>query len=208
MICRLSGKLVGVSGTTALLEVGGVWYEVMVPAAALADLQRLIGNDVALFTLQYLEGNPAGANLVPRIVGFLSESDREFFNLFTKVKGISIRRALKAMSMPCHHIAAAIEHGDERLLTSLSEIGKKTAAQIVTELRGHMQRFLAPSAAPRPLAELTDAQRIAVDILVSWGDRRADAQRWVAVAVETDPQLSEPDAIVRGAYRAKHSAGR
>jgi Holliday junction DNA helicase RuvA len=205
VICRLTGRVASVTEDAVVLEQGGIAYEVQVPASAWPELQRLAGNDLTLFTLQYFEGNPAGANLIPRLLGFLTESDRAFFSLFTKVKGISNRRALRAMSVPAHQLAAAIERGDVRLLTSLPEIGKKTAAQIITDLQGKTQRFLAPSAAPIPIAEMTDAQRIAVDILVQWGDRRADAQRWVAAAVEADKTLAEPDAIVRAAYRIKES---
>ena len=203
MICRLSGRVAGFSEDAVVIERDGMGYEVMVPASALPELQRLAGSELTLFTVQYFEGNPAGAHLIPRLVGFLSESDREFFNLFTKVRGISHRRALRAMSVPAYQLAAAIEHGDARLLTSLPEIGKKTAAQIMADLQGKLLRFLQPSAAPLPVAEMTGAQRIAVDILVRWGDRRADAQRWVAAAVEADPGLKEPDAIVRAAYRAR-----
>ncbi len=207
MICRLSGRLAAVREDTAVLELGGVAYEVMVSAATTTVLQQLTGDEVTLFTLQYFEGNPAGTHLVPRLIGFLDEADRAFFNLFTRVKGISNRRALRAMALPTDQLAAAIKHGDVRLLTSLPEIGKKTAAQIVTELQGQMAPFLGPSATPRPVAELTDAQRIALDILVSWGDRRADAQRWIAAAVEADPTLSEPDALVRAAYRFRDRRG-
>lgn len=205
MICRLTGRVATVAEDAVVLELGGVSYEVLVPTSAVGELGRLVGNELTLFTIQYFEGNPAGAHLTPRIIGFLSEADREFFNLFTKVKGISIRRSLRAMSVPVHQLAAAIEHGDQRLLTSLPEIGKRTAAQIITELQGRVQRFLQPSAVPLPAAELTDAQRVAVDILVQWGDRRADAQRWIAAAVQADPQLTEPEAIVRAAYRQKES---
>ncbi len=208
MICRLTGKVAAVTDEAVVLDLGGVSYEVMVPASALPELQRLLGNELTLFTVQYFEGNPAGANLVPRLVGFLNESDRKFFGLFTRVKGISNRRALRAMSLPVHQLAAAIEHGDARLLTSLPEIGKKTAAQIVAELQGKLLPFLEPSATPLPMAELTDAQRVALDILVSWGDRRADAQRWIAAAVKDDPSLAGPDAIVRAAYRAKQEIAR
>lgn len=205
MICRLTGRVATVAEDAVVLELGGVSYEVLVPTSAVGELGRLVGNELTLFTIQYFEGNPAGAHLTPRIIGFLSEADREFFNLFTKVKGISIRRSLRAMSVPVYQLAAAVEHGDQRLLTSLPEIGKRTAAQIITELQGRLQRFLQPSAVPLPAAELTDAQRVAVDILVQWGDRRADAQRWIAAAVQADPQLTEPDAIVRAAYRRKES---
>ena len=203
MICRLTGRVAHVGEDTVAMDLGGLCYEVMVPASALPELQRLVGNELTLFTVQYFEGNPAGAHLIPRLIGFLSETDRAFFGVFTKVKGISFRRGLRAMSLPAHQLAGAIERGDARYLTSLPEIGKKTAAQIIAELQGKLVRFLEPSAAPLPIAEMPAAQRIAVDILVQWGDRRADAQRWVTLAVQADPRLAEPDAIVRAAYREK-----
>lgn len=203
MICRLTGRVVAVDEETVVLEQGGIGYEVQVPASAPGQLQQLRGQEVTLFTIQYFEGNPAGAHLFPRLIGFLTETERAFFGVFTKVRGVSIRRALRAMSLPVDQLAAAIERGDARLLTTLPEIGKKTAAQLVTELRGRLQAFLAPAAGPLPALELTDAQRVALEILVQWGDRRADAQRWIAAAVQADPGLTEPDDIVRAAYRLK-----
>jgi Holliday junction DNA helicase RuvA len=202
----MTGRLIEIAEHAAVVDVGGICYEVLVPASSLAGLQRLVGEDVTLFTIQYLEGNPTGTNFVPRVIGFLSETDREFFDKFVKVKGVSMRKALRAMAVPAHQLAAAIETGDDRVLTSLPEIGKKTAAQIVTDLRGKLDRFLVPSSAPLPVRELTDAQKIALDILVQWGDRRPDAQRWITAAVETDPKLKTPEDIVRAAYRAKHAA--
>jgi Holliday junction DNA helicase RuvA len=189
-----------------VLDVGGVCYEIFVPASSVPDLQRLVGEEVTLFTMQYLEGNPAVSNFVPRMIGFLSEADREFFGRFIKVKGVSLRRALRAMVAPVHQLANAIESGDEGLLAGLPEIGKRTAAQIVTDLRGKLARFVTPTAAPLPARELTDAQKVALEILVQWGDKRADAQRWIATAVEADPRLVTPEEIVRAAYRAKHGA--
>lgn len=138
------------------------------------------------------------------MIGFIAETDRAFFQQFTKVKGISIRKGLRAMAVPAHQLAAAIENGDIATLTSLPEIGKKTATQIVNDLSGKLDRFLIESAAPLPARELTDAQKVALDILVQWGDRRADAQRWITQAVESDPNLTQPEDIVRTAYKLKH----
>ena len=207
MISRLTGRVERVAETSAELAVGGICYEVLVPVSALGQLEAQRGNETTLFTLQYLEGNPAGSHLIPRLIGFPTAAERSFFEVYTKVKGVSMRRALRTMSIPVHQLAAAIENGDERLLTSLPEIGKKTAAQIVTDLRGKLTAFLAPEAAVKPIAELTGAPQVALEILVQWGDRRADAQRWIAAAMERDPQLDEPDAIVRAAYRAKTRDG-
>jgi Holliday junction DNA helicase RuvA len=206
MICRLSGRVVSAGEQAAVVEVGGLCYEVLVPASSLPDLQRLVGEEVTLFTIQYLEGNPTGTNFAPRMIGFLSESDRDFFSAFVKVKGVSMRKALRAMAMPAHQLAAAIENGDERMLATLPEIGKRTAAQIITDLHGKLMRFLAPTAAPLPMRELTDAQRVALEILVQWGDKRPDAQRWITAAVEAHADLTTPEDIVRAAYRVKHGA--
>jgi Holliday junction DNA helicase RuvA len=205
VICRMTGRLAGVAEEAAMIDVGGVCHEVLVPRAALADLARLSGSDVTLFTLEYLDGNPALGHLVPRMVGFLTEEERGFFNELLKVKGFGVRRVLRAMSVPAHQIARAIENGDEHALAGLPEIGKRTATQVVAQLRGKLQRFLAPAAGPMPVADMTQAQMVALDILVHWGDRRADAQRWIAAAVEAEPELKEPDAIVRAAYRVKNA---
>ncbi len=207
MICRLAGRLLEVRGEAAVLDVGGVGYEVLLPASSAAELAGQLGQELTLHTLQYLEGNPAGANLVPRLVGFLTAAEREFFQLFTRVKGISTRRALRAMCIPVAQLAAAIESGDGRVLTSLPEIGKKTAQQVIAELQGKCQAFLVAAAVAAPVPALTEAQRIALEILVQWGDRRAEAQRWIAAAVEADPSLTEPDAIVRAAYRTRQMIG-
>lgn len=203
MICRLTGKLVAVAAQHVEVQDGGLCYQVLVPVSALPELHRLIGQEITLHTLQYLDGNPAIGNLVPRIIGFPSEPEREFFNAFVKVKNIGMRKALRAMSVPAPELAAAIQRGDERFLASLPEIGKKTAAQIIAELAGRLERFLVSAPRSMPLAELTAAQQVALDILVQWGDRRADAQRWVSAAVDEDPALVEPEAIVRAAYRIK-----
>lgn len=208
MISRISGRLVRVTEELQIeVEAGGLWYELLAPRSALPDLAAQLGHEVTLFTVHYLEGNPAGNTLLPRLLGFLHVADREFFHEFTRVKGIGMRKAMRAMAVPSHQIAAAIESADERALAALPEIGKKLAATIVAELRGRLTRFLAADPGGGPQPQLNDAQRLAADILVQWGDRRADAMRLVSAAVESEPELREPEAIVRAAYRIKQRAG-
>lgn len=202
MIARITGRLVSTGPESVEVETGGLVYEVLIPAVSANELQQRIGRETTLYTVHYLEGSPAGGNLAPRLLGFLTPADREFFEAFITVKGISMRRALRVMVVPYPAIAAAIERGDVAFLTNLPEIGKKTAAQILTDLRSKVARFTTVEKTS-PIEDLSDAQRVALEILVQWGDRRADAQRWVAAAVEADPGLHEPDAIVRAAYRVK-----
>lgn len=208
MICRLSGRVAHVSDLSGVIETaGGIAYEVLLPRATIGDLAERLGSEVTLHTFQYIEGNPTGSHFIPRLLGFLNPIDREFFGEFTKVKGVGMRKALRAMAMPSREIATAIERGDERTLTSLPEIGKKLATQICADLRGKLERFViadAPAApAERPMSSI---QRVAIDILVSWGDRRPDAERLVGAAVDEQPELATPEDIVRSAYRLKHAA--
>lgn len=207
MIARLSGRLESCDGDALLLSVGGVAYEVQAPVSTIATLRSSVGREIALHTIQYLEGNPVGANLIPRLIGFATTTEREFFRLFTTVRGISFRKALRAMALPVPQIAGAIARGDARMLTELPEVGRKTAQEIIAALSEHMQPYLAPAEAAPPSTPLSDAQMLAVEILVQWGDRRPDAQRAVAAAVQADPTLNEPDAIVRAAYRAREARG-
>lgn len=206
MICRLTGRVEVQSEQAARVQIGPIGYEVLMSAHTLGELARVNGGEMTLTTLQYLEGNPAIGNLTPRLIGFLDDTEREFFHELIRVKGISMRRALRAMAVPVRQIAAAIENGDERTLTTLPEIGKKMAGQMVAELRGRLTKFLSGAAAPAAIRELSDGQLQALEILVSWGDRRADAQRWIAAAVEADAGMKTAEEIVRAAYKVKARA--
>lgn len=209
MIVRISGILAVADEGSAVIDTGPLAYEVLVPASAHADLLQRVGSDVTLFTHQYMEGNPAQSHLTPRLLGFLTADDRAFFQEFITVRGVGMRKALRAMAAPAHQIAAAIEQDDQRSLTQLPEIGKRLAAEIVTTLRGKLDRFaLAPASRSTPQRAISDIQRVAIDILVQWGDRRNDAERLVALAVEADSALTQPEDIVRAAYRVKQGARR
>ena len=88
-----------------------------------------------------------------RLVGFANPRDREFFRLLTKVKGLGMRKALKALAREVGEIATAIARGNVDFLTDLPEIGKRTAEQIVTELRKKVDDFVTgevAAARPRP----------------------------------------------------------
>jgi Holliday junction DNA helicase RuvA len=206
MIVRIQGKMTDLGDEAAVIERDGLAYEVMVPAYARAELAADLGDVVSLHTLQYFEGSAAGANLTPRLVGFLHAEDRAFFRLFISAKNIGIRKALKALSMPVGQIAAAIEAGDTKTLTMLPGIGKRMAEQIIAELRGKagshaLALHVADAAAPRPT--FSDVQRDAVEILVAWGDSRNDAERWIARLAQTNPTLDGPDEWVTAVYRMK-----
>ncbi len=205
MIVRITGILTDVLEDAVIIDREGLGYEVLVPGHALAQLAAIRGQQVTLYTQEYYEGAAVGGNLTPRLIGFLHEEDRAFFRRFITVKGVGIRSALKALVEPAGRIAAAIEAGDAKSLTRLPGIGKRTADQIIAELKGKVDAFALAAAADRPPAKTdwTSVQRVAIEILVAWGERRADAEQWLQRAVQLHPEITEPDEWVRAAYRIK-----
>src|SRR5207237_5752124 len=90
-----------------------------------------------------------GNRFVPRRIGFLSEVELDFFDLFCTVEKIGAKKALKAMARPVKEIADAIARQDARWLSTLPGIGATTADQIVTTLKRKITPF---TAAPAPAA--------------------------------------------------------
>ena len=203
MIARISGILEEIVGGSALIGTGvGLWYEVLVPACDVERLGSRVGKEVVLFTIHYMEGDPSHGSVTPRLVGFLSEMDRRFFRVFTTVKGIGNRKALRALARPIAEIAAAIAAKDARFLVDLPEIGKRTAEQIIAELNGKVEEFAGPAAAvaPEPLSE---AANEAVAVLVQLGERRADALALVDRVLAVAPELTSAEAVIQQAYKLK-----
>ncbi len=205
MIARVTGRLEEVGDGVVLIDAGaGLWYELLVPACDLERLARQVGQEVVLYTIHYIEGDPARGTQQPRLIGFTSETDREFFRLFTTVKGVGVRRALRALVRRPAEVAAAIASKDQKFLTTLPEIGRRTAAQIIAELGGKVDAFAAEAVCAQG-RELSEAAAEALAVLVQLGERRAEAAALIQRVLAVAPELDSPEAIIQQAYRLKAS---
>jgi len=202
MIARISGRLEEIANGAALVDVGGMWYEVLVPACDVERLARRVGQDVVLHTIHYLDGDPTRGMQQPRLIGFLDESDRRFFRLFTTVKGVGVRKALRALARRPAEVAAAIANKDAKFLIALPEIGRRMAEQIIAELSGKVDELAAPAISAET-AELTAAATEALSVLVQLGERRADAGALIERVLAVAPELDTPEAIIQQVYRLK-----
>jgi len=212
MISRITGRLECLREGEALIDLGmGVCYNVHVPACDCRRLEGLIGQDVTLHTIHYLEGDPARGNLLPRLVGFLAEADREFFRVLVTVKGIGIRKALRALARPVSEVAAAIVAKDVRMLKNLPEIGPRMAERLVTELQGKVAAYAGETPAyageaPEQTDKMPEPAMEAVAILVQLGERRNDAIALVKRVLAVAPEAAGPEAIIQSVYRLKGSS--
>lgn len=196
-------------GPTALVDTGaGLWYEVMVPATDAERLADKVGQDIALHTINHIEGDPTRGAMTPRLIGFDTPADRDFFRLFTTVKGIGVRKALRALIRPMGEIAAAIQAKDAKFLLALPEIGKRTAETIIAELHGKVEDFageLSTATAEGP--EIPEAGQEAAAVLVQLGERRADAMALVERVLAVAPELDSPEEIIQQVYKLKAGGG-
>lgn len=211
MIVRIRGTLLEVGEDAVIIDRDGLSYEILMPRFALRRMPERLDQSVSLHTIQFFDGNAATSPLVPRMAGFEALTEKEFFAYFTGVKGIGIRKGLKALAEPVEAVCAWIEDADTKALSSLPGIGKRAAELIVASLRGKLTKFVllqeGRAAQPVVLGEtdraLSAPHADALEIMIALGDSKADASRWLARAIELVPECDSVDEIVRTCYRVR-----
>lgn len=202
MIVSLSGTLIEAAIFRAVIECGGVGYEVNIPVSTAEKLPR-IGERVHLFTLQTFRED--GQSLY----GFHSSEERDFFKLLVeKVSGIGPGTALKIfsrLSLPV--LRDAIRRSDVALLSQCPGIGKKTAERLVVELRDKVAPAgakpagntseTASATTGTPTTGETDVQADAVAALMSLGYKLADADKAVRAAVAKAGANASVETLIR-----------
>ena len=206
MIARIAGKLIKLESDSCLIEVGPISYEIMLPGYCVAELAGQIDSEIELCTMEYYEGNPGGSSFVPRIVGFLTAAEKDFFTRFISVKGIGIKKGLRLLSIPISAIATAIEEAEDKTLLSLPGIGKRMSHQIIAELQGKLQPFATTSQTLRSHAQFKDFQTEALEILIAWGEKRNESMELIELACKRHPKATTAEEIVPLVYRLKQGA--
>lgn len=133
MIEFLRGRLVRQAPLMTILDVGGVGFRIQVPGSTSEVLtKKRPGDEVELRIVMSISPNDASV----RLYGFLTEGERQMFELLTQVKGVGPGTAARILSgANAETLRAAIMAGDSRSLTRVKGIGKKTAERIVFDLR-------------------------------------------------------------------------
>ena len=185
MITSIAGTLVSATPLTAIIETGGLGYEVHIPVTT-AERLPPAGRPAKLHTLAVYREDSA------TLYGFATEEERDFFRLLVeKVTGVGPKMALSVMSkLSLPTLKSAIASGDVALLAKCPGIGKKTAERLVIELRdklnpaelGRVMAGQSSAAAPAADSRLSDA----VLALTALGYKSADAdkavrQAWIAL---------------------------
>lgn len=203
MITKITGQLVALADDELTLKVGAFEYEVLIPEYTRRQLQPLMQQEITLHTIEYLEGNPMQGRMTPRMIGFLTEVEREFFEMFCSVDGVGVRKALRAMVRPVKEVAMAIEEQDTKILGSLPGVGPATAERIVAKLRRKMAKFalMVTRETPREAEVESDVILQTFEALRTLGHSDSDARRLIDAALASKKKYPDVQTLLQAIYQ-------
>jgi len=188
MIGRITGTLLGIEHQTALVDVGGVGYEIECPISTLCELPP-VGQAITLLTHFVVRED---AQL---LYGFLTHEDRESFRILIKISGVGPKLAIGVLSgLSGDELAAAVERDDVATLTRLPGVGKKTAERVLVELRGRVN-----STGRAQSSNAVSSVEEAVLGLIALGYKEAEARRAIN-ALPKDPEAT-PESLIRSSLK-------
>lgn len=199
MIAFLEGKLIEALPTRAVVDVGGVGYEVLIPVSTFEKLPTP-GMPVRIFTHLSVRED---AHV---LYGFATVQERDLFRLLIgTVTGIGPKLALNILStMPPEAFRSAVSTGDTRALAQIPGVGKKTAERIVVELRDKMGAVPKGELA-KPVVGLQSDQRVAdaVLALMALDYKQAEAHAMVTRALAVLGQDATVEQLVRESLKQR-----
>jgi Holliday junction DNA helicase RuvA len=182
MIGRLRGKIEAIGEATAIVDVGGVGYEVACSARALRNFK--LGEEVTLAIDTHVREDAI------RLYGFQSEVERSWFRTLQVVQGVGAKVALGVLgTLGPNDLASAIALGNWQAVEQAPGVGKKLAQRIVAELKDKASSLpagLAPAGGGADTAPAIEgnAAAEAISALTNLGYAPAQASAAVAAAAK------------------------
>jgi Holliday junction DNA helicase RuvA len=190
MIAHLRGTLLAKHPNQAIVETGGVGYDVTISIPTYSDLPG-VGGEVALHIHTHVREDTIA------LYGFLRRSEKTLFEKLITVSGIGPKLAITILSgMAADETVSAIRGNDIARLTRIPGIGKKTAERMVLELRDKLtvEKVGEIPAAPT----ISPIEEDVLSALTNLGYQRAAAEKALA-AVSKNVKTGNFDALFREA---------
>ena len=185
MIAHLRGRIIAKHPNQAIVEAGGVGYDVTISIPTFSELPA-VGMEVALHIHTHVREDAIA------LFGFLRPQEKQLFEKLIAVSGIGPKLAITILSgMAAEDMVAAIRGNDVARLTKIPGIGKKTAERMTLELRDKLDAF----GAAAPLLGASPLEEDVLSALVNLGYQRAAAEKALAGA----PGAKDFDALFRHA---------
>jgi len=204
MIAYLSGTLLSKQATSAIVEVGGVGYDVAIPLSTFYELGDA-GTPVQLRIYTHVREDAI------QLYGFKTARERELFLQLISVSGVGPGLAIKLLSgMNADEMIASIRTNNLARLVSIPGVGRKTAERLVVDLRDKiavlsspaLEEELAAKAAAAGVPPTAAAMRNdAMSALANLGYQKAAAEKAVKNAIDEGGELTV-EMILRRSLRS------
>ena len=202
MIAHLSGTLLSKQATSAIVDVGGVGYEVAIPLSTFYELGD-IGSPVQLRVYTHVREDAI------QLYGFKTARERELFLQLISVNGVGPGLAIKLLSgMNADEMIASIRTNNLVRLVAIPGVGRKTAERLVVDLRDKIAALSSPALEEEFIARAAGAftspdamQGDAMSALANLGYQKAPAEKAVKSAIDEGGELSV-EVILRRSLRS------
>jgi Holliday junction DNA helicase RuvA len=206
MIVKISGKLVEKREHSLVVNVNGLFYEIIVPSSVFQRVEETTDKDgnIHLITYHYFQISPSSGT--PILIGFINEVERDFFQQFIKVSGIGPRAAVKALEKPISDITRAIDEGDIQYLKTLPGIGIQRAKEIVAKLQGKVGRFgliQDKRTTRQDKGSVPLWQEEALEVLLQLQYKRHEADHMIQKALGRSASISTTEELLNEIYKQK-----
>lgn len=207
MIVQISGKLIEKNSQSVVIDVNGLYYDVMIPVSVLQRIDEIIDadNKIRLVTYHYFQIGPASG--FPFLIGFMNEVERDFFMSFIKVSGIGPRAAVRALNQPISEITQAIDAGDTKYLTTLPGIGMQRAKEIVAKLQGKVGKYGLiqdkPLLSNKSIPETVGFKEEALEVLIQLQYKKPEAVKMIETAIDRNSQISNTEELLNEIYKLR-----
>ncbi len=197
MIGRLTGQIVDDEAGNALIDVGGVGYEVSIPLGTLGRVTRGPADATTLYIHTHVRED------IFALFGFASAAEREVFRTLISISNVGPKLAMSVLSaISIEELALAINRQEIAKLVAIPGVGKKTAERLVLELKGKLQvvQSVKPAGSSSVALPASPTAEQLVATLTRMGFRPNEAERAVANLAQARDLTTSPMAeLVRDA---------
>jgi Holliday junction DNA helicase RuvA len=193
MIAHLRGTLIYKEPSQAIVEAGGVGFDVCISVPTFTALPSL-GAEVALHIHTQVSADQIA------LFGFLDREEKRLFERLITVGGVGPKLAIKMLSgLSVERTVQAIRGQDHAQLTRIPGVGKKLAERLVVELKDKLDDF---AVAPAQTVVRGGVAEDVLSALVNLGYQRASAEKAIEQAVTKEKAVaSDFDGLFRGALK-------
>ncbi|WP_080874248.1 Holliday junction branch migration protein RuvA [Oceanobacillus timonensis] len=198
MIAYIKGKLTSIKENAVIVDVHGVGYEIHCPNPYVFEPE--MNQQVQIHTHHHVRED------AQILFGFRNTDEKYLFTKLISVSGIGPKGALAILAgVNIQGFISAVENEDEKFLTTFPGVGKKTARQIILDLKGKLVHDFAIESTAEQSSEATagtserEIVSEALDALKALGFTSSELKK-ITPQLKSDQTLTNTDEVIRKAF--------